>query len=457
MHTQLAISTVADRLAAPECTTPSKLAMLTLFASTLAQPGWLEPLQRGFQLQQDDRWAEAAPAYREAIAAGLPAQHQLGVASNLALALQNTDRVDEALKIYDRVLAVLPTNADNHHNRGNALYRSARHEEAMASFGRAVEIEPTDAGSFFNRGNAADKLGRHAEAASHFGAALELEPHDTDAAYNQANALKSLGRNGEACARFRLTLRLSGTQPHAGAYTNLGMTLGAMGEHGEAAATLRHAVALLPEDADALVGLGDELKAAAEVGAAADAYRAALQLAPSRAEAYLGLASALKASAPRAAAAAFSHAARHDGAARAQAEAVRAWLRDVPPGPGARTAAQLDAASRYPDIFEGAPRCAEASLREAVGRGAQALLAGGPLLVRNATAAWRLAAAAWDDAALVAEVGDETPLHMLAMPTETHPTLDATHDALVEPHGQSGRLGKGIAGHHGLLRLPSKA
>ena len=62
--------------------------MLVLLSSALAQPGWLEPVQRGFRLQQTDRWAEAAQAYREAIASGLPAEHQLGVASNLGLSLQ---------------------------------------------------------------------------------------------------------------------------------------------------------------------------------------------------------------------------------------------------------------------------------------------------------------------------------------------------------------------------------
>ena len=39
---------------------------------------------------------------------------------------QNTGALNEALLIYDKVLRVLPTNADTHHNRGNALYQAAR-------------------------------------------------------------------------------------------------------------------------------------------------------------------------------------------------------------------------------------------------------------------------------------------------------------------------------------------
>ena len=96
-----------------------------LLASTHAQaPAWLETLQSGFGHQNAGRWAESVSSYRAAITSGLPAEHQLSVAVNLGLALQNTGALDEALTVYDRVLRVLPTNADTHHNRGNALYQA---------------------------------------------------------------------------------------------------------------------------------------------------------------------------------------------------------------------------------------------------------------------------------------------------------------------------------------------
>ena len=102
------------------------LLVCVLVSTHAQQPAWLEPVQSGFGHQTAGRWVEAVAAYRAAIAAGLPAQHQLTVASNLGLALQNTGALNEALLIYDKVLRVLPTNADTHHNRGNALYQAAR-------------------------------------------------------------------------------------------------------------------------------------------------------------------------------------------------------------------------------------------------------------------------------------------------------------------------------------------
>ena len=101
------------------------LVLVCVLSARAQAPGWLETVQSGFGHQSAGRWAESVRAYRAAIASGLPAEHQLTVAINLGLALQNTGSLDEALSIYDRVLRVLPTNADTHHNRGNALYQAA--------------------------------------------------------------------------------------------------------------------------------------------------------------------------------------------------------------------------------------------------------------------------------------------------------------------------------------------
>ena len=171
-------------------------------------------------------------------------------------------------------------------------------------------------------------------------------------------------------ARFRLAVRLDAAyQP---AYANLGLALASQARHLEAAAAHRQALALEPRDSASGVGLGDALRSGGDAAAAARAYRAALALAPAAAGAYTGLAHVLKSSDPAAASAAFEAAARGDDAMQAEAERVREWLRDVPPG-RARGAAELEAASRYPALFEGAPRCAEAEMSEAVAQGPDSL------------------------------------------------------------------------------------
>jgi Flp pilus assembly protein TadD len=49
---------------------------------------------------------------------------------------------EEAVRYYDRSLAILPLNADAHYNRGNSLVRAGRIEEAKASYRMALRFDP---------------------------------------------------------------------------------------------------------------------------------------------------------------------------------------------------------------------------------------------------------------------------------------------------------------------------
>ena len=126
------------------------------------QPAWMAPLQRGFGLQQANRWAEAAEAYAQCVSLSADGpwsseaqrlQVVTTVGTNYGLSLQKLGRDAEAVASYDRALTLQPSNADNHHNRGNALYSASRYGEAAAAFTTAVTLQPRDGESYFNLGN----------------------------------------------------------------------------------------------------------------------------------------------------------------------------------------------------------------------------------------------------------------------------------------------------------------
>jgi tetratricopeptide (TPR) repeat protein len=110
-------------------------------------PAWVAPLQKGMQLQQGGRWAEAADAYKEACAHEMPLQQAVAARSNLGLAFQNTEQYERALAAYDDALKLAPTYADGHHNRGNALYKLGRFADAAEAFGTAVKCARVPQGS----------------------------------------------------------------------------------------------------------------------------------------------------------------------------------------------------------------------------------------------------------------------------------------------------------------------
>ena len=60
---------------------------------------------------------------------------------NLANALLQLDRVDEALSLYDQALLRAPDNPVTHNNRANALRRMKRTSEAAEGYGRAAALD----------------------------------------------------------------------------------------------------------------------------------------------------------------------------------------------------------------------------------------------------------------------------------------------------------------------------
>jgi len=358
------------------------------------------------------------------------------------LSLQKLGRDAEAVASYDRALTLQPSNADNHHNRGNALYSASRYGEAAAAFTTAVTLQPRDGESYFNLGNSYDKLGQTKAAGEAFATTLALDPTDASAAYNLANALKADGKLDEAVHWYKGALQ---ADPSDGAkHANLAFALDSSGRFVEAEAAFGRAVTLDPNDASSYTGLGHACKAqgsAADLERAVSAYEAALTVEPSSAAAYAGLAYALKEVDPAKAAAAFASFAKAEeasGAASAMGKEARrfaTWLDadQKPPQCSAREWAAVQQAAVYPDAFEHSARrseCSRMTYAEAVAMGPEALLARGPTLLTNATVGWRLRELT--DAELVAEVGT-APFRMLVMPDDVHPTLDLEHAALVEP------------------------
>jgi tetratricopeptide (TPR) repeat protein len=93
---------------------------------------------------------------------------------------------DAALVSFDRALALRPSYAKVHFNRGNALQALKRYEEALASYDRAVGLQPGYALAHFNRANALEDLGRHDEALASYDRAIDLRPDSAEAHLNQA-------------------------------------------------------------------------------------------------------------------------------------------------------------------------------------------------------------------------------------------------------------------------------
>ncbi len=160
---------------------------------------------------QHGRFAAAVEWIERAIAVnpGVPDAH-----SNLALALLELKRPQEALARIDHAMGLRPPSPESLNNRGNALQALHRPAEALAEYDRALGLRPDYALAHSNRGNALRTLGRPAEALTAYDRALQIVPGYPDALNNRGRTLRDFKRFGEAAQVFAPLLSIVPLRPH---------------------------------------------------------------------------------------------------------------------------------------------------------------------------------------------------------------------------------------------------
>ena len=85
-------------------------------------------------------------------------------------------KYNEALKVFDEVLAKYPEYKEAHHGRAITLMQINDFKGSRESFDRAVKLDENFAGAYANRGILNDRTGNHEDAVKDYRKALELNP-----------------------------------------------------------------------------------------------------------------------------------------------------------------------------------------------------------------------------------------------------------------------------------------
>ena len=165
----------------------------------------------GDQWLKAGRAADALRAYDRAIA--LRPDHVDAYLSrtNALLSLQ---RPAEALANCERTVALAPTLGLAHFNRGAVLEGLGRVEEAEQSYRQAVQCEPDNAHAHFNLGYLLLHQNKYDDAVACMNRVLALEPQNAEALVNRGHAYMALKQDEQAFADFNQSLRL---KPHLAA------------------------------------------------------------------------------------------------------------------------------------------------------------------------------------------------------------------------------------------------
>ncbi len=162
-----------------------------------------------------------------------------------AIALQKQGRLDDAIHLYLRGLALDPHDAAGYRCLGTAYKQQGKLDLAAACFRRAVELCPAFPEAWNNLGNTRLEQGDAGQAAECFARACRIQPDFAGAHFNCAQALAALGRFDAAIAAGRRALELA---PRSAEFCNgLAMSLFDAQRVDEAITAYDQALALRPD------------------------------------------------------------------------------------------------------------------------------------------------------------------------------------------------------------------
>jgi tetratricopeptide (TPR) repeat protein len=204
--------------------------------------------------------------------------------SNLANALMEAKRPEDALASYERAIALRPDYAEAYNNRGNALVVLKRPEDALASYDKAIALKPDYAEAYNNRGIAFGSLKRPQDALGSYDRAIALKPDYAEAHYNRGIDLGDLQRPEDARASYDKAIALN--PEYVDAYYNRGNALVDLQRPEDALTSYDKAIALKPDYADVYNSRGNALVVLKRPEDARASYDKAIALNPDYADAY---------------------------------------------------------------------------------------------------------------------------------------------------------------------------
>ena len=139
----------------------------------------------------------------------------------------------DAVKAFDRAIALESDSVDAHYGRGIALANDSNNLTALASFDRAIQlVPPSNQSNYYYlwkyRSVALRELNRNAEALVAISRAIDLEPQDPILLNEQAALLKQLKRYPESIAVYN---KIIAKEPKAWAYSNRGLAKSGLGDN----------------------------------------------------------------------------------------------------------------------------------------------------------------------------------------------------------------------------------
>lgn len=202
----------------------------------------------------------------------------------LARRLKQKGEADEAITLWESVIASLPHYAEAHCQMGLLKLRKGQAAEAAASLRRALQLKPDYPEALDGLGQVLASVKKFKEAIELYKKALELRPGYSEAHARLARAYEETGQIDAARAHYQESLRLKPDNWEAS--TGLGRLRDQQGGLSEEVAYYEKILAANPQDAQAHFNLGNALRGLGRLAEAQAHFHQAVRLKPNYAEAH---------------------------------------------------------------------------------------------------------------------------------------------------------------------------
>lgn len=152
---------------------------------------------------------------RPVLLAFRPAERTAADWLDRGLELEEDERHDEAVDAYRRAFALDPRQSEALFNLGNVLRATGRDDAAIEMYRLAAALDPAAAHAWYNIADVLESQGRADEALQCLRAALAIAPAYADAHYNAARLLELAGHRDDAAAHWSSYLTLDTTSAWA--------------------------------------------------------------------------------------------------------------------------------------------------------------------------------------------------------------------------------------------------
>ncbi|MEG4799126.1 tetratricopeptide repeat protein [Microcoleus sp. ARI1-B5] len=193
-------------------------------------------------------------------------------------------KLEEAIAVYQQVIAIQPENLDAYLNLGDLLSKLEKYEEAKAIYQQVIALHPERVEAYLNLGHLLSKLGKYEEAKAVYQQVIALQPERVEAYLNLGHLLSYGEKSEEAIAAYKGAIAVQPDKIEA--YLSLAHLLSQIGLFEEAIATWKQAIARQP---DLAASLGERMKTEGHPEIAIAFYQQAIAVAPENVDACMGV------------------------------------------------------------------------------------------------------------------------------------------------------------------------